>query len=148
MVTRRPTWLRLTILLAAASAGCTQSVAEMPVSHRGDVAVPSYAGVAGAPPYCARLAGSTALPGIPTAVGLLAGDPGNVEAEVDLTAAIDELRAVLDDVRPALDDAVGELVAALTAARDQGLTEAVRDDISAGLDELGTLVQPACGFPT
>jgi len=152
MVSGGPRVLGVSFLLLAVSVGCTQPVTEQRIAERADVAVPSYDAGPDAPDYCAALAGSTAVLGIPEAVGTLAGDPGNVGAEVDLTAAIDELRTVLDDVRtdgrPGLDDAVEELVAALTAARDKGLTDTVRTDISSGLDEVGSLVQPTCRFPT
>jgi hypothetical protein len=115
-------------------------------------AEPSYVPAATAPGFCALLAGSRHLAGIPSAVGTLTTQPGNAAAQRDLSAAIGDLGAVLDDVRngrarPDLETAVEQLVEALAAARDGALTRAVQDAISTGLDDVGRLVQPFCDLP-
>jgi hypothetical protein len=121
--------------------------------QRADVAVRSYVPLAGAPGFCAGLADSVHLTDIPEAVGTLTADPKDVEATLALTAAIDELTTARDAVRAghgflALDTALEQLATALRAARDGALSDAVGTAISSGLDDVGRLVQPACGFPT
>lgn len=141
------------LLLAGATAGCTATADAGSEVRPGSVAVPSYTAAAGTPAYCAELAGSTHLTGIPAAVGVLAGRPGDVQAELELSAAIEELRTVLERIgddggAPRLELAVGELVDALAAARDGSLTSSVRDDLAAALDDVGRVAQPVCGFPS
>jgi hypothetical protein len=133
-------------------AACTTAAAE-PQLTRADVAVRSYAPPTGAPDFCAVLAGSTQLTGLPEALGTLTADPKDVEATLALTSAIDELHEVLDEVRTrpgflALDEALQQLADALREARDGALTDAVRTLIADGLDDVGHQVQPVCDFPT
>jgi hypothetical protein len=115
--------------------------------------VRSYASPSGAPGFCAALAGTTKLTGLPLAVGTLTADPTDVEAGLALTAVIDELQVVLDEVRAEsgflpLDAALEGLTGALREAREGSLTDALRTAISAGLEDVGRLAQPVCGFPT
>jgi hypothetical protein len=145
--------LGLLIVLAGTATGCTGFADAGSEARPAGVAVPSYGLAPGTPAYCTSLAGSTHLTGIPAAVGVLSGRRGDVQAELDLAAAIDDLRAVLEAIEddggsPPLEAAVGELVAALSAARDGSMTSAVRDDISTALDDVGRLVQPVCRFPS
>ena len=152
MLFRRLPVLGLLISLLGVMAGCATADAA-PRVERADVAVRSYASPSGAPGFCAALAGSTHLTGLPVAVGTLTADPGDVEARFALTAAISELQDVLDDVRThpgflALDRSLEQLAGALRKAGDGLLTDAVRTAIRTGLDDVGQQVQPACDFPT
>jgi hypothetical protein len=135
-----------------ALAGCTPTHSA-PQEQRADVAVPSYAPPSGAPHFCAALADTTHVTGLPTAVGTLTTRPEDVGAKLELTAAADELQGVLDQVSDepdagALAGSLRELVAALRYARDTRLTDQGRTDISTGLDDVGRAAQAACGFPT
>lgn len=135
-----------------ALAGCT-TADDGPAVPRADAAVPSYAAPSGAPAICAELAGTTHLAGLPVAVGTLTAQPEDVGAKLEITAAIDELTGVLDKAghRPglaALDRSVRDLVEVLRDARDARLTDAVRTEISTGLDDVGLRAQAFCGFPS
>ncbi|WP_324276340.1 hypothetical protein [Blastococcus brunescens] len=141
------------ICLILPLAGCAGVADAGPGTRSADVAVPSYRPTPDAPDYCDALAGSTHLAGVPAAVGVLAAERGDVEAELELTAAIDELRLIGDGVSdqggsPRLRAAVDDLVDALNSARDDGVTTSVREVVSAALDDVGRLVQPACRFPS
>jgi hypothetical protein len=146
--------LRLTgllIVLLGAVAGCASADAGSP-SMRADVAVASYTPPAGAPAFCARLAASTHLADLPSAVGLLTAEPADVETKLGLGAAIEELRGVLLEVRREggqfeLDSSIAELVDALQQTGQGPVTDSVRAAIADGLDDVGTRVQPLCGFP-
>ncbi|MGY1804206.1 hypothetical protein ACI78T_13100 [Blastococcus sp. SYSU D00922] len=143
----------LLALLAGPVVGCTGSLDEGSTAQPANVAVPSYEPAETAPEYCSSLADSSHLTEVPVAMGVLAGERGDVGAELDLTGAIDELRTVQEQVRDAggslrLEAAIDDLVESLTAARDRGVTSAMRDDVSTALDDLGRLVQPACRFPS
>jgi hypothetical protein len=90
---------------------------------------------------------------VPVAVGSLTSQPENVGAKLELTAAVDELQGVLHQVRDRpgagpLAGSLADLVAALREARDSRLTDEVRTQISAGLDDVGRRVQAVCGFPS
>lgn len=151
MRTSRPGILGLLILLGAVT-GCKGDADRAePVSA--DAAVPSYAAPPRAPDFCTTLAGSTRIAGIPRAVGALAAGTGTVEARLELTGGIDDLRAVLDDVRgedrdERLESALERLVATLADVRDGPLTAAARADVSADLDAVGRHVQPVCQLPS
>jgi hypothetical protein len=131
-----------------ATVACTGGEPE-PAVRRSDVALQSYAAPGGAPAYCALLAESLHLTGVAGSVGMLTVRPGDVEARLQLAAAADELTAVRDEVSPdgRLTHAIDGLVEALTEARSGSLTDSVRADISAGLDDVGRLAQPDCDFP-
>ena len=144
--------LGLAFLLVVGTAACDTSDAEPKVT-RADVAVLSYSPPAGAPGFCAALAASTHLRGLPEALGTLTADPNDVEATLALTSAIGELQDVLDEVRArpgflALDRSLTQLTDAVREARDGPLTDAARTAIGAGLDDVGHRVQPVCDFPT
>ena len=90
---------------------------------------------------------------MPAAIGTLAADPDDVEAGLELAAAIDELQAVADHVPAragylAVGTSLEKLVTTLRRARDGRLTHAVRTSISTGLDDVGRQAQTLCGFPT
>jgi hypothetical protein len=143
--------LGLLIVLLGTAAGCTSAEATSQAT-RADVAVASYVPPAGAPAYCARLAAATHLTDLPAAVGVLTAEPGDVETRLGLGAAIEELRSVLLEVRYAggqseLDSSLAELVDALQQAGRGPVTDSVRAAIVHGLDDVGTRVQPLCGFP-
>ncbi|WP_116449997.1 hypothetical protein [Blastococcus litoris] len=143
----------LLVVMTGALAGCTGFAEAGSEAQPADVAVPSYEQADGAPGFCDSLAGSRHLTAVAPAMGVLAAERGNVEAELELATAIDELRDVLEQVEDEggsarLEAAIGDLVDALAAARDDGVTTAVRDDVAAALDDVGRLVQPVCRFPT
>jgi hypothetical protein len=143
--------LGLAFLLVVGTAACAAEDAEPQVT-RADVAVRSYTPPSGAPGFCAALAASTHLSGLPEALGTLTADPNDVEATLALTSAIDELQDVLDEVRArpgflALDRSLARLADAVREARDGPLTDAVRTAIGTGLDDVGHRVQPVCDFP-
>ena len=139
------------LTLVMAVAGC--DAAPAPARAQGAVAVPAYEAPRQAPGFCTRLAASTHLTRIPTAVGRLVVDPQNAAAVGDLKGAITELRAVLEDLRqdgPDGDLAVNveELIAAVSAATTRPVDAGLRNRLSARLDVLGSAVQPLCEFPT
>ena len=141
----------LALFLAGIAAGCTASAEGDAAPRRADVALPSYTADGDAPEFCALLAGSTRLTVLPSALGRLAGEAGNVEARLDLSGAINELEAIHQDLGSGdreLATALDDLVGALTRARDGSLTAGVRDAVSTGLDDVGRLTQPLCEFPT
>jgi len=124
-----------------------------PRVQRADVAVSSYAPPSGAPDFCAALAATTHVTGLPVVVGTLTALPDDVGSKTEITGAVDELQGVLEQVRnrPGTDVLAGslaELIAALRSARDSRLTDEVRAEISAGLDDVGRDAQAACGFPS
>lgn len=144
--------LGLLFTFVACTAACDPSDAEPQVT-RADVAVLSYSPPSGAPDFCAALAGSTHLTGLPEALGTLTADPDDVEATLALTSVIGELQDVLEEVRArpgflALDRALARLTDAVREARDGPLTDPVRAAIGTGLDDVGHQVQPVCDFPT
>jgi hypothetical protein len=144
--------LGLVVLLLGGTAACTHA-GTAPPENGGDVAVRAYSPPSGVPGFCALLADSTHLTGLPEAVGTLTVDPGNVEARLLLTAAIAELDDVLADIGEdpgffLLDRSVDELLTTLRDVRDGGLTETARTAIASGLDDIGDQVQPVCEFPT
>ncbi|TFV68180.1 UNVERIFIED_ORG: hypothetical protein E4P37_00380 [Bacillus sp. AZ43] len=153
MIISRPGLIGLLLLLAGSGAGCTSTAAERPSDHRpAEVAVPSYAAT-DSPGYCAALAESTHLTRIPAAVGLLAGGSAEAEPRFELTEAIDELQTVLGQVEdaggwPRLEAVIANLSEALTTAKEPGGVTRVHDGVREGLDELGRIVQPVCGFPS
>jgi hypothetical protein len=142
------------LVLVTSLAACTSAEAVTPVRSAADrAAVPSYEPPAGAPAFCAELAGSGRLLEVPRALGTLAARPGDVEAELQVSAAVRELRSVLDTLRasdgPArLDAAVETLADDLAAAVSGPLTAVGIAGISAGLADVDTLAQPVCGFPS
>lgn len=151
MLLGRPGVLGLLVVLGA-TAGCSAE-AEQPSRLAADVAVAAYEPAAGAPHFCALLAASTHLTGLPGAVGSMAAESRTVEAQLDLSAGIAELRAVLDDVRSEtgytdVETVLQDLVVSLTSAIQGPLTDVVRVAISDGLDAVGRRVQPVCTFPT
>jgi hypothetical protein len=136
-----------------ALAGCASTPTPAPEVQLADVAVPSYAPPSGAPDFCAALAGTTHLTGLPVVLGTLTTQPEDVGARLELTAAADELQQVLDQVSArtgtgALVGSLKKLVAALRVARDTSLTDQIRTRISTGLDDVGRRVQAACAFPS
>jgi hypothetical protein len=143
----------LLVVLAGTAAGCTGFAEAGSEPQPRDVAVPSYQPVDGAPAFCDSLAGSRHLTDIAPALGVLAGERGNVGAGLELSAAIEELRDVLEEVQDeggsaGLQAAIGDLVDALVVARDAQVTISVGEDVSAALDMLGRFAQPVCGFPS
>ena len=151
MLSGRLRLLGLPILLLTATAGCTSAGATAPPT-RADVAVASYSPPAGAPGFCARLAASTRLTDLPSAIGVLTAEPGDIEANLDLDAAIEELRAVLEEVRSGagqikVETSIEELVEALRRAGQGPVTDTVRTAIVHGLDDVGARVPPICRFP-
>lgn len=139
------------LTLVMAVAGC--DAAPAPARAGGAVAVPAYEAPRQAPDFCTRLAASTHLTRIPTAVGRLTVDPENATAVADLEGAVADLEAVLDDVRRDEPDGdlVGTLESLLTAVRAataKPVDDGLRDRLSARLDVLGKAVQPVCEFPT
>lgn len=149
-------WLRGIGLLFSVSAvaACTPAAtAVTPRAERADVAVPSYAPPSGTPEFCALLAGTTRLTDVPAALGTLAADPGDIEAGLTMSAAIDELQGVVDRVPVragylAVGTSLEQLITSLRTARDGQLTDSVRTSISMDLDEVGRQAQTLCGFPT
>ena len=143
--------LGLLVPLFAATA-CTSDGPETAAVSRVDVAVQNYSPAEGVPAWCARLAGSPHLTGIPAAIGALTAREGDVEAKLALAAAVDDLEAVAaeipegaqTDIAAALDG----LAVSLTQATDGPLTDSVRAAVTTGLDDVGRLVQPICEFPT
>jgi hypothetical protein len=135
----------------AAMTACT--TADAPHAQLADVAVPSYAPPSGAPDFCATLAGTTHLAGLPVDLGTLMAQPDDVGARLELTAAADELKSVLDQVhdrrdRGALGSSLQDLVRVLRDARDGPATDAVLAKIAAGLGDVGRRAQTLCGFPS
>lgn len=146
----RPSILGLLVLVSM-TVSCSADTDE-PAPVESDAAVASYAAPDDAPSFCTRLARSTHLTAIPTAVGSLAAGTDAIEARVTLSGAIRELRAVRDDVRAeggfeALEADLAGLVEALTLAMDGPLTDPVRIAVADGLDGVGELAQPVCRFP-
>jgi len=146
-----PTWLGLVVVIGV-TAGCT-APAEAPAPPGSEPAVAAYRAPAGAPRFCARLAGSTRVAVVPLAVGTLTAEPGNRHAVAQLRYAISDLGAVLDDVsgQHRYDDvAVGleNLLAALHSATVNPVDDSLRSRITDRLSAVGTLVQPVCEFPT
>jgi hypothetical protein len=140
------------VLPLVATAGCT-TAGSASRAQLADVAVPSYAPPSGAPNFCATLAGTTHLTGLPVVLGTLTTQPEDVGARLELTAAADELQQVLDQVSVqtgggALFGSLKQLVAALREARDTPLTDQIRTQISTGLDDVGRRAQAACRFPS
>jgi hypothetical protein len=146
-----PPWLGLVVAVGLTT-GCT-APAEAPAPPGGEPAVAAYRAPAGAPAFCARLAGSTRVTDVPLAIGRLTADPGNRHAVAQLRYAGGDLEAVLADVsgQDRYDDvAVGleDLLAALHSATVNPVDDALGTRIVDRLAAVGTLVQPVCEFPT
>lgn len=151
---RRRTRLLGLLFLVTPLAACTASEATTPVRAAADsAAVPSYQPPQGAPAFCGELAAAGRLLDVPRALGTLAARPGDVEAELQVSAAVRELRAVLDTLREAdgparLGSALEALADDLAAAVAGPLTAGGTTAITAGLDDVAVLAQPVCGFPS
>ena len=151
MIFRRPGALGLLVLVSALSA-CSSSAAPVVTEQPGVAALPSYVAPARAPGFCAVLARSTHLTGLPAALGRLSVDPADADARLEVAGAVADLRPVLDDVRYAveyadLETTVENLVATLTEVSGGRLRDDVGERIGAALGTLGELAQPACEFP-
>jgi hypothetical protein len=149
-IRRAQRWLGLLVLLGA-TAGCTGAADASPTA--GPAAVASYHPSATAPSFCARLAASGHVPGIPRAVGTLTADPGNPRAVGRLQDAIADLEAVLTDVSDEagyaeLAGELEDLLAALHSATLNPVDDELRGRISDRLAAVGAAVQPVCDFPT
>ncbi|MDT0278308.1 hypothetical protein [Blastococcus goldschmidtiae] len=138
------------VVLAAASACVSSEDPRPPVDAAG--ALPAYEAPGGTPAFCHRLASLEELGRLPVSIGTLAAGT-DVEARTQVTSAARELLAVLSDVRTegghdGLATALEGLVGALGEVGNGPLTDPVRGAVTAGLAQVGTQAQPACGFPT
>ena len=136
------------VLAAVAACGSGEDARPAPVV---EAALPSYEAPAGAPGFCAGLASLGALDGLALSVGTLAAGT-DVEARVQVTQVIQQVREVLGDVRQAggpaaLEAALDDLAQALGAVVDAPPTGSAHGAVSAGLHEVDALAQPSCGFP-
>jgi hypothetical protein len=151
MIIRRPAALGLLFLLGSLTA-CT-SEASTPPEASGVAALQGYQAPSGAPGFCALLADSTHLRGIPTALGALAVDTADAGARQQLADAVTDLRAVLDEVRmdveyADLETAVEDLVDSLTVAAGGRLPAELGDAVATALTDVAAFAQPLCEFPT
>ncbi len=142
----------LLILLLLAITGCSSADAGAPRLPP-DAAVASYVPPAGAPSFCSTLARGGDLVGVSRAMGVRTVAPQDVEATLALSGAITELRGVLGDMKSqgsphGLEASVENLVNVLQQARDGTVTDALRTAVVSGLDDVGSRLQPICGFPT
>src|SRR4051812_2638356 len=144
----------LLILLLLATTACSSPTADAGArTAPQDAAVASYSPPAGAPGFCSTLAQGSQLPKVSDAMGVLAVAPGDVGAKVTLGDAVTELRGVLQEMKSQggpleVEAAVEHLVSALQQAKNETVTDAVRAAVFDGLDDVGSGVQPICGFPT
>jgi hypothetical protein len=142
----------LTLLsLVCLATACTAGDDPEPTSETG-VAIASYRPPAAAPEFCSLLAGSAEITGLPPALGRLAVTTRDVEAQLSVTGAVEELRGVLSAVREdgehrLLESELDRLVTALVEARDGEVDEQLAGEVSDALDAVGERVQPICRFP-
>ena len=115
-------------------------------------AVPSYEAPAGAPGFCTRLAAVGGLDRLPASMGELLNGP-DVGARTQVSQVTRDLRSVLAAVRDEggheeVAAALADVVQGLGAVVDGPLTGPEAAEVSGGLRQVGTVTQPACGFPT
>ena len=149
----------LLALTAVALAGCTSgptpdtgSAAAAAAAEAGD-GLGSWRPPEGAPAFCETLAASEHLDRIPDAIGRLVADPADTRDAWRLTQSTGDLQEVRDAVRgdaghEQLEAALDDLIDALTVAASGPVEEATGERIAAGLQAVGSYVQPVCEFPS